>query len=169
MASAIRASPAPVASSRRDARGGSLARGRSRAARIPRAARPADDGRHAQNGDDGPVGGGADERVGHAPSVSSATLAAMCASASLCFGAAHVIDARPALAVGTTTTTDPRPSLADRDRRTASRMVDAFDALSREDKVRVVERLMFETESAMMERDDGGPVSYTHLTLPTKA
>ena len=81
----------------------------------------------------------------------------MCASASLIFGAAHVIDARPALAVGTTTTTDPRPSLADRDRRTASRMVDAFDALSREDKVRVVERLMFETESAMMERDDGGP------------
>ena len=158
MAPGIRASPAPVASSsHRDARGGSRAGGRARAARIPRAARPADDGRHAQNGDDGPVGGGADERVGHAPSVSSATLAAMCASASLCFGAAHVIDARPALAVGTTTTTDPRPSLADRDRRTASRMVDAFDALSREDKVRVVERLMFETESAMMERDDGGP------------
>ena len=72
--------------------------------------------------------------MGHAPSVSSATLAAMCASASLVFGAAHVIDARPALAVGTTTTTtDPRPSLADRDRRTASRMVDAFDALSRDD------------------------------------
>ena len=158
MAPGIRASPAPVASSsHRDARGGSRAGGRARAARIPRAARPADDGQHAQNGDDGPVGGGADERVGHAPSVSSATLAAMCASASLVFGAAHVIDARPALAVGTTTTTDPRPSLADRDRRTASRMVDAFDALSREDKVRVVERLMFETESAMMERDDGGP------------
>ena len=139
----------------------SRARGRARGVARERrgSARrsPADDGQHAQNGDDGPVGGGADERVGHAPSVSSATLAAMCASASLVFGAAHVIDARPALAVGTTTTTDPRPSLADRDRRTASRMVDAFDALSREDKVRVVERLMFETESAMMERDDGGP------------
>jgi len=158
MAPGIRASPAPVASSsHRDARGGSRAGGRARAARIPRAARPADDGQHARNGDDGPVGGGADERVEPAPSVSSATLAAMCASASLIFGAAHVIDARPALAVGTTTTTDSRPSLADRDRRTASRMVDAFDALSREDKVRVVERLMFETESAMMERDDGGP------------
>lgn len=162
MASGIRASPAPVASSSRcDARGGSRARGRARAraAKIPRAARPATraaDGRHAQNGDDGPVGGGADGRVGHAPSVSSATtLAAVCASASLIFGAAHVIDANPALAVGTSA--DPRPSLADRDRRTASRMVDAFDALSREDKVRVVERLMFETESAMMERDDGRP------------
>ena len=162
MASAIRASPAPVASSRRDARGGSLARGRSRAARIPRAARPAaraDDGELlAQDDGDGPVGGGADARVGRAPSVSSATLAAVCASASLIFGAAHAIDADPALAVGTTTTsTDPQPSLAERDRRTASRMVDAFDALSREDKVRVVERLMFETESAMTERDDGGP------------
>jgi len=162
MASAIRASPAPVASSRRDARGGSLARVRSRAARIPRAARPAaraDDGELlAQDDGDGPVGGGADARVGRAPSVSSATLAAVCASASLIFGAAHAIDADPALAVGTTTTsTDPQPSLAERDRRTASRMVDAFDALSREDKVRVVERLMFETESAMTERDDGGP------------
>lgn len=161
MAAGIRASPAPVASSsRRDARGGSRAGGRARrAAKIPRAARPATraaDGRHAQNGDDGDDGGGADGgSVGHAPSVSSATLAAVCASASLIFSAAHVIDANPALAVGTST--DPRPSLADRDRRTASRMVDAFDALSREDKVRVVERLMFETESAMMERDDGGP------------
>ena len=161
MASAIRASPAPVASSRRDARAGvpragSRASGEDPARRSP-AAR-ADDGELAQDDGDGPVGGGADARVGRAPSVSSATLAAVCASASLIFGAAHAIDADPALAVGTTTTsTDPQPSLAERDRRTASRMVDAFDALSREDKVRVVERLMFETESAMMERDDGGP------------
>ena len=164
MTAGIRAPVTRVAPSRR----GTAPRWRAggRAARIPRAARP-DDGAEEKDGD------GRDEWVGRdgsdasTSSAAAATVAAV-ASASLLFAIPAIPAQQLALAMATeqpatmeasstTTATGMSTARDDRDRRTASRMVDMFETLSREDKVRVVERLMFETESAA--RDRAGPAA----------
>ena len=161
MTAGIRAAVTRVAPSRRGTAPRWRARGR--AARIPRAARP-DDGAEEKDGD------GRDEWVGRdgsddaSSSAAAATVTAV-ASASLLF-AIPAIPTQLALAMATeqpatmeapstTTATGMSAARDDRDRRTASRMVDMFETLSREDKVRVVQRLMFETQSAA--RDRAGP------------
>ena len=164
MTAGIRAPVTRVAPSRRGTAPRWRARGR--AARIPRAARP-DDGAEEKDGD------GRDEWVGRdgsdasTSSAAAATVAAV-ASASLLFAIPAIPAQQLALAMATeqpatmeasstTTATGMSTARDDRDRRTASRMVDMFETLSREDKVRVVERLMFETESAA--RDRAGPAA----------
>ena len=176
MTAGIRAPVTRVAPSRRGTAPRWRARGR--AARIPRAARP-DDGAEEKDGDGRDEWVGRDGRDASTSSAAAATVAAV-ASASLLF-AIPAIPAQLALAMATeqpatmeapSTTTAIGMSAArdDRDRRTASRMVDMFETLSREDKVRVVERLMFETESAARDRagpagDDRGP-DETDATRP---
>ena len=165
MTAGIRAPVTRVAPSRR----GTAPRWRAhgRAARIPRAARP-DDGAEEKAGDGRDEWVGRDGRDASTSSAAAATVAAV-ASASLLFAIPAIPAQQLALAMATeqpatmeapsTTTATGMSAARDdrdrRDRRTASRMVDMFETLSREDKVRVVERLMFETESAA--RDRAGP------------
>ena len=162
MTAGIRAPVTRVAPSRR----GTAPRWRAhgRAARIPRAARP-DDGAEEKDGDGRDAWVGRDGRDASTSSAAAATVAAV-ASASLLFAIPAIPAQQLALAMATeqpatmeapstTTATGMSAARDDRDRRTASRMVDMFETLSREDKVRVVEKLMFETESAA--RDRAGP------------
>ena len=162
MTAGIRAPVTRVAPSRRGTAPRWRARGR--AARIPRAARP-DDGAEEKDGDGRDECVGRDGRDASTSSAAAATVAAV-ASASLLFAIPAIPAQQLALAMATeqpatmeapstTTATGMSAARDDRDRRTASRMVDMFETLSREDKVRVVERLMFETESAA--RDRAGP------------
>ena len=161
MTAGIRAAVTRVAPSRRGTAPRWRARGR--AARIPRAARP-DDGAEEKDGDGRDEWVGRDGRDASTSSAAAATVTAV-ASASLLF-AIPAIPTQLALAMATeqpatmeapstTTATGMSAARDDRDRRTASRMVDMFETLSREDKVRVVQRLMFETKSAA--RDRAGP------------
>ena len=173
MTAGIRAPVTRVAPSRRGTAPRWRARGR--AARIPRAARP-DDGAEEKDGDGRDAWVGRDGRDASASSAAAATGAAVAsaatvvavASASLLFAIPAIPAQQLALAMATeqpatmeapstTTATGMSAARDDRDRRTASRMVDMFETLSREDKVRVVERLMFETESAA--RDRAGPAA----------
>ena len=164
MTAGIRAPVTRVAPSRRGTAPRWRARGR--AARIPRAARP-DDGAEEKDGDGRDEWVGRDGRDASTSSAAAATVAAV-ASASLLFAIPAIPAQQLALAMATeqpatmeasstTTATGMSTARDDRDRRTASRMVDMFETLSREDKVRVVERLMFETESAA--RDRAGPAA----------
>lgn len=167
MTAGIRAPVTRVAPSRRGTAPRWRARGR--AARIPRAARP-DDGAEEKDGDGRDEWVGRDGRDASTSSAAAATVAAV-ASASLLFAIPAIPAQQLALAMATeqpatmeapsTTTATGMSAARDdrdrRDRRTASRMVDMFETLSREDKVRVVERLMFETESAA--RDRAGPAA----------
>ena len=167
MTAGIRAPVTRVAPSRRGTAPRWRARGR--AARIPRAARP-DDGAEEKDGDGRDEWVGRDGRDASTSSAAAATVAAV-ASASLLFAIPAIPAQQLALAMATeqpatmeapsTTTATGMSAARDdrdrRDRRTASRMVDMFETLSREDKVRVVEKLMFETESAA--RDRAGPAA----------
>ena len=141
MTAGIRAPVTRVAPSRRGTAPRWRARGR--AARIPRAARP-DDGAEEKDGDGRDAWVGRDGRDASTSSAAAATVAAV-ASASLLFAIPAIPAQQLALAMATeqpatmeapstTTATGMSAARDDRDRRTASRMVDMFETLSREEQ-----------------------------------